>query len=229
MTAMLTAMVFAATTFFKVPVGLGYIHFGDVFVILAALMLPRRQACFAGGAGAALADVIGGFAVWAPWTVLIKVGTALLVSQAQAMVRKSGQTNDAPATTQSSVSVPAQASSAAQTQPPVATQAQASAQPRADVPRTAGGFRADVPRTAGGLRAGVPRTAGGFRAGAIRAAFYTLAAVWTAAGYYLAEGVIYGNWVVPLAGIPFNILQIALGAVAAHFLFHVYARLGSGS
>ncbi|MBR0373897.1 MAG: ECF transporter S component [Mogibacterium sp.] len=171
-TAMLTAMVFAATTFFKVPVGLGYIHFGDVFVILGALMLPRRQACFAGGAGAALADVIGGFAVWAPWTIFIKVGTALLVAQAQAMIRKGNRTGEVPEE---------------------------------------------------------PARSADFRDGAIRAAFYTLAAAWTAAGYYVAEGVIYGNWVVPLAGIPFNILQIAVGAVAAHFLFHVYARMGSAN
>ena len=169
LTAMLTAMVFAATTFFKVPVGLGYIHAGDIFVILAALILPKRQACFAGAAGAALSDVIGGFAVWAPWTVLIKVVTVLLVAQA----------------------------------------------------RTLKLHRNNTPEAGGEAAKAASRTAGNL----IMIAAYALAALWTAFSYYVAEGVLYGNWIVPLTGIPFNLLQIAIGAVAAHFLFHIYARM----
>ena len=28
-------------------------------------------------------------------------------------------------------------------------------------------------------------------------------------GYYVAEGLIYGNWVVPIASIPGNVVQVA--------------------
>ncbi len=31
-------------------------------------------------------------------------------------------------------------------------------------------------------------------------------------GYYVAEGIIYGNWIVPVVSIPANIIQVAIGA-----------------
>ena len=78
-TAMMTAMVMIATTFFKLPNAMGYIHLGDGFVLLAAIILPKRYACFAGGVGAVLADIYGGYAVWAPWTLVIKIVMVLIV------------------------------------------------------------------------------------------------------------------------------------------------------
>ena len=32
-------------------------------------------------------------------------------------------------------------------------------------------------------------------------------------GYYVAEGIIYGNWIAPVISIPGNIIQVAVGAV----------------
>ena len=78
-TAMMTAMVMIATTFFKIPNAMGYIHLGDGFVLLASIILPKRYACFAGGVGAGLADIYGGYAVWAPWTLVIKIVMVLIV------------------------------------------------------------------------------------------------------------------------------------------------------
>ena len=78
-TAMMTAMVMIATTFFKIPNAMGYIHLGDGFVLLAAIILPKKYACFAGGVGAGLADIYGGYAVWAPWTLVIKIIMVLIV------------------------------------------------------------------------------------------------------------------------------------------------------
>lgn len=78
-TAMMTAMVMIATTFFKIPNAMGYVHLGDGFVLLAAIILPKRYACFAGGVGAGLADIYGGYAVWAPWTFVIKIAMVLIV------------------------------------------------------------------------------------------------------------------------------------------------------
>ena len=33
-------------------------------------------------------------------------------------------------------------------------------------------------------------------------------------GYYIAEGILYGNWLAPMAAIPANILQVVVAAVA---------------
>ena len=44
---------------------------------------------------------------------------------------------------------------------------------------------------------------------------YAISVVWTVAGYYVAQGVIYGNWVAPIADMPGNVLQAVVGAVIA--------------
>lgn len=41
------------------------------------------------------------------------------------------------------------------------------------------------------------------------------AAVIKVAGYYVAEGVIYGNWIVPLTSIPGNLVQIGVAGMIA--------------
>lgn len=78
-TAMLTALTTLATTFLKIPLPVGYIHLGDTVVVLAALTLPLGYACFAGGVGCALADILGGYAAWAPWSLLAKVAMVISV------------------------------------------------------------------------------------------------------------------------------------------------------
>ena len=78
-TALLTALVLVCTLLLKIPVGPDcYIHLGDAVILLAVILLPRSYACFAGGVGATLADLIGGFAFWAPWTLVIKILVVLV-------------------------------------------------------------------------------------------------------------------------------------------------------
>ena len=38
--------------------------------------------------------------------------------------------------------------------------------------------------------------------------------VWMIAGYYLAEAILYGNWITPATSIPGNIAQLVIGLVA---------------
>ena len=79
-TALLTALVFICTILLRIPVGPDcYIHLGDAVIILSVLLLPIPYACFAGSIGASLADLIGGFAFWAPWTYVIKLLTVLVL------------------------------------------------------------------------------------------------------------------------------------------------------
>lgn len=40
-----------------------------------------------------------------------------------------------------------------------------------------------------------------------------LAAIWMVMGYYVAEGILYGNWIAPLTSIPGNITQLIIGAI----------------
>lgn len=45
------------------------------------------------------------------------------------------------------------------------------------------------------------------------------------AGYYFAEGVIYGNWIAPLTSIPGNIVQVVAGAIIAVPLIEAMKRI----
>ena len=152
-TAMMTAMVMIATTFFKIPNAMGYIHLGDGFVLLAAIILPKKYACFAGGVGAGLADIYGGYAVWAPWTLVIKIVMVLIVQLFFDFLTKRASN---------------------------------------------GKHIAKI--------AGIPFA---------ELFAYVLAVLWTVSGYYVAQGFISGNWAGPIADVPGNVLQAAVGSVIA--------------
>ena len=72
--AVFTALVTAATLLIRIPVPAtqGYINLGDAVVIAAGLLLGPRTGLIAGGIGSALADWLGGYAHWAPFTLIIK-------------------------------------------------------------------------------------------------------------------------------------------------------------
>ena len=72
--ALLAAMIFLSTGYIlHIPVGAsGYVHIGDAFIYLAAVLLPAPYAMLAGAIGAGLADVTTGAAIWAIPTMMIK-------------------------------------------------------------------------------------------------------------------------------------------------------------
>ena len=78
-TALMTALVFVATYLPHIPIPLGYAHLGDAVIFLLALLTPRRAALFAACIGSALADLLGGFALWIVPTLVIKFVMAEIV------------------------------------------------------------------------------------------------------------------------------------------------------
>ena len=67
-----------ATLLPKIPIALGYVHLGDCFVLLSAFILGPIWGTVAAGVGSAMADVFGGYAIYAPVTLVIKALTAYL-------------------------------------------------------------------------------------------------------------------------------------------------------
>ncbi len=80
--ALMTALVFVATYLPHIPIPLGYAHLGDAVIFLLALLAPRRAALFAACIGSALADLLGGFALWIVPTLVIKLVMAEIVYRA---------------------------------------------------------------------------------------------------------------------------------------------------
>ncbi len=79
--ALMAALCFLLTGYLHIPTGNGITHIGDGIIFLAACMLPLPYAAAVGAVGAGLADLLSGFAIWAPATVVIKALTACLFSR----------------------------------------------------------------------------------------------------------------------------------------------------
>lgn len=72
LTAVMTAVVFFMTFIPKIPIPLGYAHLGDAAIFLLVVLAGRREGIWAGCIGSALADFMGGFALWIGPTLIIK-------------------------------------------------------------------------------------------------------------------------------------------------------------
>lgn len=70
--ALWAAIVFLAVFLIKIPLVNGYANIGDAVIFVCALMLPLPYAMGAGAVGAALADILSGYAIYAPFTFVIK-------------------------------------------------------------------------------------------------------------------------------------------------------------
>ena len=74
------ALVYVITAYLHIPTYNGYVHFGDGFIFLAACILPLPYSAIVGALGALLADLLTGFAMWAPGSMIIKGLMAILFS-----------------------------------------------------------------------------------------------------------------------------------------------------
>lgn len=74
--AIFAAVIYVFTAYLHVPSFNGYTHIGDGFLYLAASLLPTGYAASAGAVGAGLADLLSGYSIWAPATLVIKALTA---------------------------------------------------------------------------------------------------------------------------------------------------------
>lgn len=75
LTALFAAIICVTIAFlFHIPTGFngGYIHLGDTFIYLAAVILPTPYAMVAAGIGAGLADALTGGMLWVIPTIIIK-------------------------------------------------------------------------------------------------------------------------------------------------------------
>ena len=73
-----SALVFVITAYLHIPTYNGYVHCGDGLIFIAACILPMPYSIMIGVLGALLADLLTGFAIWAPGSVVIKGILAIL-------------------------------------------------------------------------------------------------------------------------------------------------------
>lgn len=153
MTAMMMCLILLATTLVRIPMpGTGgYIHMGDAMIFLAVAKLGRHKGALAAALGSSLADLLAGYAVWIPWTFVIKGGMALIFSFFISEHEKSGR---------------------------------------------------KFSEVLGMVLAGLFMTA----------------------GYFAAEGIMYGNWLAAALSAPWNVLQFTVGMLVAVALQKAIAK-----
>lgn len=79
-TALFAALICVATMLVRIPIPAtgGYANLGDGVILICAFLMNPLNAVIAAGLGSMLADVLAGYVSFAPGTLIIKAGVALI-------------------------------------------------------------------------------------------------------------------------------------------------------
>jgi uncharacterized membrane protein len=76
LTALLTALVFVATAFINIRLPFlsngGLVHLGTVMLFITSIVFGKEKGAIAGAVGMAIFDLSSGWALWAPFTFIIR-------------------------------------------------------------------------------------------------------------------------------------------------------------
>ena len=90
-TAVMIALTCVLTMVVRIPSPTkGYINLGDCAVLISGWLLGPVYGPVAGGVGSALADLLSGYPIYIPGTLIIKAGMAFIISLVPAKLGKSG-------------------------------------------------------------------------------------------------------------------------------------------
>ncbi len=70
--ALFSALIFVGTQFIRIPLPFGYFNLGDCFIIMSAVIIGGPYAIISSAVGSVLADVLSGYAIYVPATIIIK-------------------------------------------------------------------------------------------------------------------------------------------------------------
>jgi len=146
-TALLISLVFVATAFINIKLPLlssgGLVHLGTGMLFISAIVFGKEKAAIAGAVGMAIFDLTGVWALWAPFTFIVRGAMAYVMGAIIYSNNKKGNSI-------------------------------------------------------------IFNILGIVVSGAVMIV-----------GYYITEGILYGNWLSPVASIPGNLTQIVVGALIA--------------
>ncbi len=81
LTALLSSMICVCTLVIQIPLpGSGYANLGDGVLLASACLLSPAYAAAAAGIGSVLADILSGYMIYAPGTLLVKSAMGWMVS-----------------------------------------------------------------------------------------------------------------------------------------------------
>lgn len=220
-TALMTAFVFITTSIIKIPIPFtdGYIHAGDMCIFVAGILLGPWYGGVAAGVGSAMADFLGGYGQWVLPTLIIKTVMGMLIGY----FAKSN-TNTKPylvvsmlvwiasllafffAITRSSMDT-------------IVTQVEIETLDKAlELVATLKTQLLVVSIIIPILMLALLYFKNHFKVSINYMVGMVISGIWMVLGYYVASGIMYGNFLVPIFSIPWNIVQFGVGAVLAFFI-----------
>ncbi|AQS11868.1 thiamine precursor transporter HmpT [Clostridium saccharobutylicum] len=75
---LMTALICIAGSIIKIPSVGGFVHLGDCMVFLSVVILGKKKGIVASAFGMFFVDILGGYYLWAPFTLLIKGAMAYI-------------------------------------------------------------------------------------------------------------------------------------------------------
>ena len=81
-TALFAALICVATMLVQIPIPAtgGYANLGDGIILICAFLMHPLYAVMAAGVGSMLADLLSGYITFAPGTLVIKAGVAMIAA-----------------------------------------------------------------------------------------------------------------------------------------------------
>ena len=70
--ALFGALTYVTTRYLRFSLGIGYLHLGDMIVMLASMLLGPVEGALAGALGGGAADLVSGYASFIPFTIVAK-------------------------------------------------------------------------------------------------------------------------------------------------------------
>ncbi len=77
--SLFSALIFIGTLVLKLPLAFGYFNLGDAFILLGAYFIGGGYAVTAAALGSVLADILSGYVVYAPATLVIKSAMVIVM------------------------------------------------------------------------------------------------------------------------------------------------------
>lgn len=78
--ALFSALIFCGSQFIQIPLPFGYFNLGDCFIILSAVFIGGPYCVISSAIGSVMADVLSGYTVYVPATLLIKSAMAAVIT-----------------------------------------------------------------------------------------------------------------------------------------------------
>lgn len=236
---LMIALVFVTTFSVKIPIPFtqGYIHAGDSMIFVAAVLLGWKYGALAGGIGSALADILGGYANWAIPTLLIKALMGALVG----WIAKDGHARDNKTKIFLSVTMAflwlgfagALRSVIAKTITSQATFLVGEVDGIATMEELLVlSQKVQSQLLWAAILIPIVIILLSIYLGRINKKLFTvdqllgmlIAGLWMVTGYYIAAGIMYGSFIVPIFSIPWNIVQFVIGLAIAYFVILILEK-----